>query len=69
MPVDNSNYNNSSSHQKLGYEQSGLKRKTSDATTNTNDHQEVEEGEGEEISEKKRIERRREMHKIRIVIE
>ncbi|XP_009132317.1 probable WRKY transcription factor 2 [Brassica rapa] len=47
-PVDNSNYNNSSSHQKLGYEQSGLKRKTSDATTNTNDHQEVEEGEGEE---------------------
>ncbi|XP_013623034.1 PREDICTED: probable WRKY transcription factor 2 [Brassica oleracea var. oleracea] len=46
--VDNSNYNNSSSHQKLGSEQSGLKRKTSDATTITNDHQEEEEGEGEE---------------------
>ncbi|CAN6812758.1 unnamed protein product [Brassica oleracea] len=53
-PVDYGNYNNSPSHQspeedlKLGSEQSGLKRKSSDATTNTNDHQEVEEGEEEE---------------------
>ncbi|CAG7880014.1 unnamed protein product [Brassica rapa] len=53
-PLDYGNYNNSPSHQspeedvKLGSEQSGLKRKSSDATTVTNDHQEVEEGEGEE---------------------
>ncbi|RID69151.1 hypothetical protein BRARA_C01262 [Brassica rapa] len=53
-PLDYGNYNNSPSHQspeedvKLGSEQSGLKRKSSDATTITNDHQEVEEGEGEE---------------------
>ncbi|CAN7006180.1 hypothetical protein IGI04_009885 [Brassica rapa subsp. trilocularis] len=53
-PLDYGNYNNSPSHQspeedvKLGSEQSGLKRKTSDATIITNDHQEVEEGEGEE---------------------